>query len=153
MCATPSDAEEVLQRAFLAAWYELPFFPAGAKFTPWLYGIAIKAAFAQRERDRRGPSSSLEPYLPAFDGVGRLTPSEGRWQKLDGHPSERFEVTGVLREALECVDDRTRAAFVLRDLLQLPVDEAAAILQASPRAVRRDAHQLRLMLRGFIDQL
>jgi DNA-directed RNA polymerase specialized sigma24 family protein len=58
-----------------------------------------------------------------------------------------------LREALESIDDKPRAAFVLRDLLQLPVDETAAILQVSPVAVRQDTHQTRLMLRGFIDQL
>jgi DNA-directed RNA polymerase specialized sigma24 family protein len=51
------------------------------------------------------------------------------------------------------VDDQTRAVFVLSDLLQLPVDEAAAVLRTSPSVVRRDAHRARLMLRGFIDQL
>jgi len=153
MCATSREAAEVVQEAFLAAWRELPFFPPGARFTPWLYGMAMKAAFAQRKRDRRSPAGSLESYLPAFDGAGRLAASKGRWQELDDNPSERFEVTGLLREALECIDDQTRAAFVLRDLLQLPADETAAILEASPPAVRRDAHRLRLMLHGFIDQL
>jgi DNA-directed RNA polymerase specialized sigma24 family protein len=79
--------------------------------------------------------------------------SKGRWPELDGGSPSRIQITGVLREALECVDDQTRAAFVLCDLLQLPADEAAAILHTSPQAVRRDAHRLRLMLRGFIDQL
>jgi DNA-directed RNA polymerase specialized sigma24 family protein len=58
-----------------------------------------------------------------------------------------------LRGALDCVDDQARATFVLRDLLELPSDEVAAILRTSPEVVRNDAHRLRLMLRGFIDQL
>ncbi len=153
MCATSREAEEVLQQAFLAAWRELRFFPAGARFTTWLYGIAMKTALAHRQRDRRSPSSSLEPFLPAFDRAGRLAANKGRWLELGGSSSGRMEITGLLREALECADDRTRAAFVLCDLLQLPVDETAAILTISPPAVRRDAHRLRLMLRGFIDQL
>jgi len=47
-------------------------------------------------------------------------------------------MTGLLREALECIDDRSRGAFVLRDLLLLPIEEVADILQTSPQAVRRD---------------
>jgi RNA polymerase sigma-70 factor, ECF subfamily len=153
MCATSRDAEEVLQQAFLAAWRDLVFFPAGASFKTWLYGVAMETALAHRQRDRRSPSCSLEPFLPAFDGAGRLVESKGRWPELDGGSPGRIQITGVLREALECADDQTRAAFVVCDLLQLPADEAAAVLQTSPPAVRRDAHRLRLMLRGFIDQL
>jgi DNA-directed RNA polymerase specialized sigma24 family protein len=51
------------------------------------------------------------------------------------------------------MDDQACAVFVLHDLLDLSVEEAAAILEAPPRAVRRDAYRSRLMLRGFIGQL
>jgi RNA polymerase sigma-70 factor (ECF subfamily) len=153
MCATLRDAEEVIQQAFLAAWRDLQSFPAGAKFTTWLYGIAMETALAHRQRDGRRASGSLEPFLPAFDGAGQLLPSKGRRPEPGGTSAAPIKVTGVLREALECVDDQTRAGFVLHDLLELPVQEAAAILQTSPQALRRDAHRLRLMLRGFIDQL
>ena len=153
MCATVRDAEQVLQQAFLAAWEELGSFPAGTKFTTWLYGIAMKAALGHRQSDRRSPSCSLEPFLPAFDSAGCVVESKGRWPELDGSSSEPIQITGLLREALECIDDQTRGAFVLRDVLRLPVDEVAAVLETSPAAVRRDAHRARLMLRGFIDQL
>ncbi len=153
MCASIRDAEEVLQQAFLSAWHDLRSFPAGARFTTWLYGIAMKTALAHRQHDGRSPSCSLEALLPAFDRAGRLVATKGRWPELDGSSSEPIEVTGLLREALECIGDQTRAAFVLRDLVRLPVEEAAVILQTSPRAVRRDAHRVRLMLRGFIDRL
>ncbi len=150
MCLTVRDTEEVLQQAFLSVWRDLEFFPAGARFTSWLYGIAMKTALAHRQRDRRRPSPSLEAFMPAFDREGRLVASKGRSPELDGDSSERLEITGLLREALECMDDQTRAAFVLRDLVQLPAEEAAGIVQTSPQAVRRDAHRAGLMLRGFI---
>jgi len=153
MCATSGDAEEALKQAFLSAWRELASFPAGAKFTTWLYRIAMNTALAQRQRDSRRPSGSLEPFLPGFDRAGRLEPSKGRRPELDGSSARPIQVTGLLREALEYVDDQTRGAFVLRDLLLLPVDEVAAILQTSPQAVRRDGHRARLMLCGFVNQL
>jgi RNA polymerase sigma-70 factor, ECF subfamily len=153
MCATIRDAEEVLQQAFLAAWRDLELFPADARFTTWLYGIAMKTALAHRQRERGSPSPSLETFLPTFDRTGRLASSKGRWPELEDGSSERAEITGLLREALECIDDRTRAAFVLRDLVQLPVEEAAVILQTPPPVVRQNVHRARLMLRGFVDQL
>jgi RNA polymerase sigma-70 factor (ECF subfamily) len=153
MVATLREAEELFQNAILAAWHELRLFPAGARLTTWLYGIAMKTALGQRQRDRRKPSGSLEPFLPGFDRAGHLLASEGGWFELDDNSSGRIEISGLLREALECIDDQPRAAFVLRDLLQLPVDETAAILKVSPGTVRQDTHRTRLMLRGFIDQL
>src|ERR1700682_6220376 len=145
MSATLGDSEEVLQQAFLAAWRDLRSFPADTKFTSWLYGMAMKAALAHRQRDRRSPSGSLEPFLPAFDRAGRLLPCKGRSPGIDGSSAGPI-VTGLLRDALACIDDQARGVFVLRDLLQLPVDEAAAILQTSPHVVHRDTHRVRLML-------
>ena len=153
MCATSGEAEDALQQACLAAWRELGSFPAGAKFTTWLYGIAMETALARRQRQGHRASGSLEPFLPGFDRAGRLVASKGRRLALDGNSSGGVEITGLLREALECIDDQARGAFVLRDLLLLPVDEVAAILHTSPQEVSRDGHRARLMLAGFIDQL
>ena len=153
MSATLRDAEEVVQEAFLSAWRELSSFPAGDSFKTWLYGIAMKTALALREAHHRSRWGSLQDLLPAFDGAGRLVETKGRWPELDGSPSEQIRVTGLLREALECIDDGTRAAFVLRDLVQLPVEEVAVILQKSPQGVSQDAHRARLMLRRFVDGL
>src|SRR3977135_1094873 len=120
MCATSGEAEKALQQAFLSAWRELGSFPAGAKFTTWLYAIAMKTALEHRQRDGRRSSGSLEPFLPGFDRAGRLVASKGRRPELDGSSSGPFEMTGLLREALECIDDRTRGAFALAGLPPLP---------------------------------
>jgi RNA polymerase sigma-70 factor (ECF subfamily) len=153
LCATARDAEEVLQQTFLASWREVHGLPDGARITTWLYGLAVKTALAHRQRNRRKRSCSLESFLPAFDTAGHLLPGKGTGHQPDGSSLGRIEITGLLREALECVDDHSRAVFVLRDLLDVPVDETAAIMEVSPREVQRDAHRLRLMLRGFIEQL
>jgi len=42
---------------------------------------------------------------------------------------------------------------VLCDVVDVPAEEAAAILQDSPRAIRERVHRARLMLGGFLDRL
>lgn len=153
LSATSRDAEEVLQQAFLAASLDLHRLADGARITTWLYRIAVQTALTHRQRNRRKRSCSLEAFLPAFDSDGRLMPGKGIWPDFDRSSLARVELTGLLREALECVDDETRAMFVLHDLLQLPVDETAEIMNVSPQAVHRETHRTRLMLRGFIDQI
>jgi RNA polymerase sigma-70 factor, ECF subfamily len=138
MSATFRGCEEVLHQAFLTAWRDLSSLPAGARFETWLYGITMKIALAHRQSDRRCPPCALEM---------------GRWSVLEGRSSEPDELARLLRAALESIDDRMRAAFVLRDLLLLPAEEAAVILQTSVPAVRRDVHRARLFFRGIIDSL
>jgi RNA polymerase sigma-70 factor (ECF subfamily) len=153
MCATRADCEHMLQQVLLAAWDQLGSFRTGTRFATWLYRIAIKTALIHPQVDRRGPSRSLEAFLPAFDSAGRVVAGKGPWRQLDGSTSKPIEIAGLLREALECIDDRLRAAFVLRDVLRLSIEDVAAVLETSPAVVLRDGHRARLMLRGFIDQL
>jgi RNA polymerase sigma-70 factor, ECF subfamily len=152
LCATSSDTEEAVHQTFLAAYRDLGSLQTN-RFRTWLYGIAVRTALAGRKRARSIPTNWLEPLLPRFDEAGRLSASRGEWPELSGAALERVEVTGVLREVLECMDDDVRAAFVLYDLAGLPVDEAASILKASVPAIRQRVHSARLVLRGFLDRL
>jgi RNA polymerase sigma-70 factor (ECF subfamily) len=148
LCATSSQAEEAIRQTFLAAYRDLGSLQIDASFRTWLCGLAMKAAQAERKGTNPLPANTLEPLLPRFDQAGDLPPSPGEWPDL-----ERAKVAGVLREALELIEDGVRAAFVLCDLAELPVDEAAAILQVPPPAIRQRVHHARLLLRGFLQRL
>ncbi len=54
-------------------------------------------------------------------------------------------------QALDHLDDRDRAALVLRDGEQLPVEEVATILNTSAPDVRARVHRARLVLAGRIN--
>ena len=154
MCGASDDAQEAVEDAFGTAWRDLRTYPAGARFTTWLYRIAMKTALARRARDgRRHTSRVLEAFMPAFDEAGALIACDGRWPELDGRSPQRIDITAPLQDALEGIDDQTLAAFTLCDLVELRTEEAAVILDLSPRAVRCLAHRARLILRGLIDRL
>jgi DNA-directed RNA polymerase specialized sigma24 family protein len=88
--------------------------------------------------------------LPVFDVDGGLEWAEFAAIETDG---VAFDRAALLRSALECIDDHVRAAFVLRDLLQICAEEAAVVLHTTPKAIRRDVHRARLLLRGFVERL
>jgi RNA polymerase sigma-70 factor (ECF subfamily) len=155
LCRTVADTEENLHEVFLTAWRNLRSFPAGARFTTWLYSIATRTALAYRMRRYRGQrtSNQLDAFLPAFAGKGALIAGDSRRPEVEVRPAERIDITAALRGALESIDDLTRAAFVLCDVLELRPEEAAVILEMSPRSARQHAHQARLLLPGLIDRL
>jgi RNA polymerase sigma-70 factor (ECF subfamily) len=148
LCATSSQAEEAIRQTFLAAYREFESLQSDESFRTWLCGLAMKAAQAERKGANALPANTLEPLLPQFDQAGRLPPPPGEWPDL-----ERAKVAGVLREALELIEDGVRAAFVLCDLAELSVDEAATILQVPPPVIRQRVHRARLLLRGFLQRL
>jgi RNA polymerase sigma-70 factor, ECF subfamily len=151
ICAAAGEAEEATRETFLAAWREAGSRPCDRSFRTWLYGIAVTKALEQRQDTFRGPSVSPDVFLPHFDADGGLEPPGGEWPEIAR--LELMNVAGFLREALQSMDEEVRAAFVLCDLVDLPAEDAAAIMQTSPQVIRRRAHRARLMLRGFLDRL
>jgi len=155
LCRTEAETEEVLREALLSAWRNLAHLPSGARFSTWLYRIATSAALARGPRERPAMGCSVDAFLPVFDVAGGLVSgSSTRWPDAPGGHSENMEVTAaLLRDMLQCIDDRARAAFVLCDVAGLCPEEAAVIAGVSPPVMRNDAHRARLLLRGFIDRM
>jgi RNA polymerase sigma-70 factor (ECF subfamily) len=153
ICASAGDAEEVTRQTFLSACRDAGSRPGGLGFRTWLCGIALRKASGERQRSYRGQAVSLEAFLPRFDADGGLEPPGGEWPEPGSARLEAMNVAGFLREALQDMEEGVRAAFVLCDLVQLPAEDAAAILEASPELVRGRVHRARLMLRGFLDRL
>jgi DNA-directed RNA polymerase specialized sigma24 family protein len=99
----------------------------------------------------RFPPLPAEAFLPRFNVDGGLEVPEAEWPDLAR--LEPMSMARSLREVLSRMDENARAAFVLCDLVELPVEDAAQIVQSSPQVVRRRAHDARLMLRGSLERL
>jgi RNA polymerase sigma-70 factor (ECF subfamily) len=125
ICTSADAAEEVTRQAFLSAYRRARSRPSEASFRTWLYGIAVRMAVRQRRGATR--TSAVQ--------AGDVS-----------------DLAMFLREALDCVDDEARAAFVLCDLVDLPPEDASAILQVPLSAVRRRAHRARLLICGLLDR-
>lgn len=133
MLGRTSDAEDVAQDTFVAAYKALPGFQAGAKFSTWLYRIAINRCMDVL-RARR-------PETVALDVAGD---DNGVWNAVDGGVTphqelEQSELAAELDRTIQALPPLYREAFVLRHIEGLDYDEMSAIL-----GVHRDTLKMRV---------
>jgi RNA polymerase sigma-70 factor (ECF subfamily) len=149
LVASPSDAEEAAQDAFVKAWRALPRFRAGAPFRPWLLAIVANEA-----RTRRRAAGRREAW----------TLRAAREQMASGDAAQSPEVailSGERRDellaALARLGERDRTVLSLRYLLELPEREIAAVLACRPGTVKsrlsRATERLRAELSGMSSEV
>jgi RNA polymerase sigma-70 factor (ECF subfamily) len=141
LCPNRSDAEEVCQEVFRLAYKWIGSFRGDARFGTWLRSIATNEALMRRRAVRRSTFQSLE--LCTSTGLSADAP--GADELL-----HQKRLTEDVLNALASLDDAHRSAIVLRDLQELPADEAAAVLGVSPQALRQRTHRARVKLRKHL---
>ena len=155
MTGNRSEAEDVLQDAFLQLHSRLHLFQGQARLSTWLHRIAVNAALMHLRRRRSRPAEQLPDYEPAFD-------ADGTWHPLDAHSScvlrtdelmEHRELARVALDAVGRLPEQYRAPFVLRDLEGLSTKEAAGLLGLDDNLLRQRLHRARLTLRAHLVRL
>lgn len=146
MLGSFQDAEDVLQDSQLKAWRRIDTYDRRASFRTWIYKIVTNTSLdALRIRRRRVlPQDIGSPRDPA-EGLGEQRP-DIPW--LEPYPdllveSSNPEAAVELREsirlafvrALQLLPPRQRAVLILRDVLDFPAAEVAAMLETSVSAV------------------
>jgi RNA polymerase sigma-70 factor (ECF subfamily) len=146
------DPQDALQEAFLQVFRKLASFRGESRFATWLFRIVTNAALMQRRSRSRRPAESLEAFLPRFDanGLHAATPAELQFAARADELLDQRTLAERAREGIERLPEAYRAAFVLRDLEELPTAEVALVLGLEPAAVRQRVHRARLMLRGYL---
>jgi RNA polymerase sigma-70 factor (ECF subfamily) len=146
MLGSLEDAQDAVQEALLRAWRSRETYDGRSTFRAWLYRIATNACLRMLERRPR----RLVPYEvgPAAEvGSSPVPPSDLPW--LQPYPdvlideSQKPEDAVVTRETIELaflaaiqhLPPRQRAVLILRDVLDWPADDTAAVLDMSPAAV------------------
>lgn len=143
MLGSASAAEDVTQECFIRAWRALPNFRGEARFSTWLYRIAVN------EGNRFLARESRRELLP-FDDVLRDVPDVG------AQTAELAEA-GELREQLERLlaelPAHYRVAVVLRDVESFSNEEAAELLELDVRNFKSRLHRGRMAIRRRLEEL
>ena len=127
-----ADAEDVVQEAFLLGYQKLQSFEARAKFSTWIYRIAVNCALNMK--NKRKPEAA---YQIADDADARH-----QVQVADTAPNpERLllsqEIEALHAGAMQKLTATERTAFVLRHMEACTTEEIAATLRIAPNAAKQ----------------
>jgi RNA polymerase sigma-70 factor (ECF subfamily) len=129
----PSEAEDVVQDAFIKAYRALPAFRGDSAFYTWMYRIAINTAKNSLVAARRRP---LTIDVEAQDAAG----AEFRSRLRDTDTPERLllteEIRSTVNRAIDGLPEDLRTAIVLRELEGFSYEEIASTMECPVGTVR-----------------
>lgn len=139
-----SDAEDVVQDAFLLALRKLNTFQGNSQFYTWLYRIARNTAISKLRRKK--PTVSLDATL----ADQRLDfPDDG---PAPSDQMERRERQMGLMTAMDQLSDEHREILILREMDELDYEAIAEILELPTGTVRSRLHRARSQLKELLIQ-
>lgn len=146
LCRNRTDAEDMVQEVFLRAFRKWHTFRGDADPGTWLYAIAARSCKARSQRkggtDRRVPAvSQLMPWRETTVMSVVAAP-----EAVSDSPERREAVERVQAEIAR-LPEHLRLPLVLKEVLEMSVEDTAASLGLAPNTVKTRLHRARLALR------
>jgi RNA polymerase sigma-70 factor, ECF subfamily len=150
-----TDAQEILQDAFLSAWRNLPTFEGRAQFGSWMYRVTVNAALMLLRSRNRHPEITVDDVEPTVlnDAVaesGQTMRANADWSQRPDDQLQSAEMRKHIQTSVDALPDGLRAVFLLRDVEELSTEDTAEMLGLSVPAVKTRLHRARLALREAI---
>lgn len=145
-----SDARDVVQDAFVAAFRGINRFAGHARLSTWLHRIVVNTALMKLRSARRRPEDPIEPLLPSFADDGHHSQAYADW----GDPEQalaREETRQLVRETIQRLPESYRSVLVLRDIEEFDTRQTAEALGLTENAVKIRLHRARQALRTLLD--
>jgi RNA polymerase sigma-70 factor (ECF subfamily) len=134
-----SEAEDIMQQAYVNAYSHLRQFDGRSRFSTWLTRIAIHEALARARR--RGRYTDMEH-------PSALTVATSTAAPLDPERLAFSRELGALMEsAIDRLPDGAREVFILRTVEGMNTEEVAAALDVSEAVVKTRLSRARATLR------
>lgn len=132
MVTNRSDAEDLLQDTLVRALESLPRFRGEAKFKTWLFGIATHVCLDHLRSRKRW---SIEAQLEGEREVDASSEQLERLSSLMSRPDFLFEIREHIAFCFSCISrslhPEEQAAIMLKEVLGLTAQEAAAVMEVS----------------------
>ena len=160
MMGSIHDADDMVQETFLRAWRRRETIEDASSLKAWLYKVATNICLdALKRRPKRrvpithGAAATLaEPIPPEIVEPIWLEPyPDSALPTTDRQNPEdlliaREHITLAFIVALHWLPPRQRAVLLLRDVLDWPASEVAALLETTVSAVKSALHRARSVL-------
>ena len=130
------DARDVCQETFLRAFRALPRFRGQAKFSSWLYRIALNLCRDWVRRERRTPVVQPPEDIDVMELAAAAEPSESIEDLV-----ARKDMTRVVERAMALLPEEQRTAIVLKEYHGLTFQEIADLVGCPLSTVKTRLYQ------------
>lgn len=137
MTGNESDADDVVQDAFVRAYQKLSTFESRADFGTWVYRIAVHCALDRLQRRKAEEARRVrEDNDPEEDGVQVADRKPGPEQL-----AMSAEIAALQEIAMRGLTVTERTAFVLRHMEDRSTEEIAAALQVTTNTAKQSVYR------------
>ena len=136
------DARDVCQETFLRAFRALPGFRGQAKFSSWLYRIALNLCRDWVRRERRAPVVQPPEGADLMELAAAAEPSESIEDLV-----ARKDLAKVVERAMALLPEEQRTAIVLKEYHGLTFQEIADLVGCPLSTVKTRLYQGLTVLR------
>ena len=147
-----ADAEDAVQDAYLSAYRNIASFRGGAKLSTWLARIVINEAYGRlRKQKQRGVVVPFDAGAHEQAHTEEETMADDRAEQPDA-AAMRAELRRLLERQIDALPEQFRTAFVLREVEEMSVEDAAECLDVPAETVRSRAFRARALLREALSR-
>ncbi len=136
------DARDVCQETFLRAFRGLPGFRGQAKFSSWLYRIALNLCRDWIRRERRAPIVQAPDDVDLVELAAAAEPSESIEDLV-----ARRDLAASVERAMALLPEEQRTAIVLKEYHGLTFQEIADLMNCPLSTVKTRLYQGLTVLR------
>jgi RNA polymerase sigma-70 factor (ECF subfamily) len=141
------DARDVCQETFLRAFRALPGFKGQAKFSSWLYRIALNLCRDWIRRQRRAPVSQM----PEDVDPGEFAAERGPVESIEELVSRR-ELSAIVEEVMARLPEEQRTAIILKEYHGMTFQEIADMQGCPLSTVKTRLYQGLLVVRRQLEK-
>ncbi len=149
MLGRDEDARDVCQETFLAAFRNLRKFRGDAKFSSWLYRIALNACHSRLRKQ----GAAVEQSIDQDDEDGR------KYQIADPGTEDlperlhRDQRAAMVRKALQALPAEMRQVIIMKEYEELTFAEISEILQVPVSTVKSRLYTGLQQMRARLDRV
>lgn len=149
MLGRDEDARDVCQETFLAAFRNLRKFRGEAKFSSWIYRIAINACHS-RLRKHNG---ATEQPIDLEDEDGRKFELADGDLELVPDRMQRDQLASLVRRALQALPPEMRQVIIMKEYEELTFAEISEIMQIPVSTVKSRLYTGLQQMRARLEKL
>jgi len=123
-----ADAEDLAQEVFLKVYRARKRYRPEAKFTTWLYRVAVNACLNEVRNRKHRPTHGAAPLTSGDDEAGFIPALADAAAESPAEATVRSELAAHVRDAVDELPERQRLALLLNKFHGLSYEELARSL-------------------------